>query len=216
MVVFSGGLDSSVCLYLARSMSSTVEAISFDYSQRHKVELKKAAWITKDLKIPHTIVKIPTGIFQNSSLTDLGMKVRKNQVNKKGIPNTYVPARNILFLSYSLAFAESRKLNRIYLGVNALDYSGYPDCRPEFIQSFQDTANLGTKEGIEGKGISIITPLIHLTKREIVLLGQKLNVPFEKTHSCYSPIKNKPCGDCDSCLLRKKGFEEAGVVDGSI
>lgn len=213
LVLFSGGLDSTVCLYLARDMSANVEAISFNYSQKHKVELKKAKRIAKELGVPHSIITIQSGIFQKSSLVDQSLTVRKNEVKKKGIPNTYVPARNLLFLSFALAYAESRDLDTIFIGVNSLDYSGYPDCRPEFIKSFQTTAHLGTKKGIEKQGVQILTPLAALNKKEIVLLGQKLNVPFGKTHSCYSPIGEKPCGECDSCLLRKKGFREAGILD---
>ncbi len=213
LVLFSGGLDSTVCLYYARGISKLVEAVSFDYSQRHKIELKKAKQITQDLKIPHTIVKIQTGVFQNSSLVDKNLEVRKNQAQKKNIPNTYVPARNLLFLSFALAIAESKNFNTIVIGVNALDYSGYPDCRSEFIQAFERVSELATKVGVEGKKVQILTPLISMTKKEIILLGKKLNVPFRKTHSCYSPVRGRPCGECDSCILRKKGFEEAGLLD---
>jgi 7-cyano-7-deazaguanine synthase len=213
LVIFSGGLDSTVCLYLAKSKSKEVEAISFDYSQRHKIELKKAKEITQKLKIKHTIIKIPKGIFANTSLVDKEVKVPKNELSTKKIPNTYVPGRNILFLSFAVSFAESRDIQNIYIGVNALDYSGYPDCRPEFIQAFEKAIQLGTKSGTEKKLIRIETPLLHMSKKEIILLGKKIKVPFGMTHSCYDPKKSIPCGECDSCLLRKKGFQEAGVSD---
>jgi 7-cyano-7-deazaguanine synthase len=214
LVVLSGGLDSTVCLYLAYSKYKEVLAISFDYSQKHKIELKKAQKTTKLLGIQHQIVKIPTGIFQGSSLTDFSIKVPKNFLGKTDIPNTYVPGRNILLLSFAVSFAESRSISDIFIGVNALDYSGYPDCRPDFIEAFEKAINLGTRTGDSNKKIHIRTPLINLTKKDIVILGNKLNVPFSLTHSCYDPdTKGKPCGKCDSCLLRNKGFLEAGIED---
>jgi 7-cyano-7-deazaguanine synthase len=213
IVLFSGGLDSTTCLYLALKKSKKVTALSFDYSQRHKIELKKAKQITKDLKLDHKIVKIETGIFQNSSLVQKSIQVPKNFSSKEKIPNTYVPGRNILFLSYATSLAEGIQADSIFIGVNSLDYSGYPDCRPKFISSFEKMITIGTKLGTQKKNLSIQTPLIKLTKKEIVILGKKLSVPFSKTHSCYDPKKGKPCGICDSCLLRKKGFEEAGILD---
>lgn len=213
LVLFSGGLDSTTCLYFALKKHRTVVAVSFDYSQRHKVEIQKAKKIISLLKIPHSIVKINPEIFRNTSLVNKEIKVPKNFSSNKKIPNTYVPGRNILFLSYATSIAEGLGLNEIYIGVNALDYSGYPDCRPEFIEAFQKAISIGTKSGDEKKAIQIQTPLLHLSKKEIVLLGSKLKVPFAMTHSCYDPVKGKACGKCDSCLLRKKGFEEAGVLD---
>lgn len=224
VVLLSGGLDSTTCLYLAKSQMNNVYALSFDYGQKHSIELKRAKKIASHLEIPHFIVKIPSELFQGSSLVDPNMQVPKlsltKHINKKEIPNTYVPGRNILFLSYALSFAESRNVKRVFIGVNALDYSGYPDCRPEFIQAFQAMADLGTKSGVHsGKGkssIQIISPLIHLSKKEIILLAAHLGVPFHQTISCYdpNPKTGKPCEKCDSCLLRKKGFEEAGMLDG--
>lgn len=213
LVLFSGGLDSTTCLYYALKQSKNVIAVSFDYSQRHKVEIKKAKKLTSLLKIPHTIVKINPEIFKNTSLVNREIKVPKNFSSTQKIPNTYVPGRNILFLSYAVSIAEGLGLNEIYIGVNALDYSGYPDCRPEFIKSFQNAISIGTKSGDEKKAIQIKTPLLHLSKKEIVILANQLKVPFHMTHSCYDPVKGKACGKCDSCLLRQKGFQEAGVLD---
>lgn len=213
LIIYSGGLDSTVCLYLAKSQKEIVEAISFYYHQKHKIELVKAKQITKSLNIPHNVIKLPAEIFTSSALVNENLKVPEFKKNNNKIPITYVPARNLLFLSFALSYAESKNFQKIYIGVNALDYSGYPDCRPEFIKSFQETSRLATKTGIEGKPIQIVTPLINMTKKEIITLGAKLGVPFRKTHSCYSPIKGKPCGKCESCTLRKKGFEEAGIQD---
>ena len=213
LVLFSGGLDSTTCLYYALNQNKNLTAVSFDYSQRHKIEIKKAKKITSLLKIPHTIVKINPEIFRNTSLVNREIKVPKNFSSTQKIPNTYVPGRNILFLSYATSIAEGLGLSEIYIGVNALDYSGYPDCRPDFIKAFQHAISIGTKSGDEKKSIQIKTPLLHLSKKEIVLLANKLKVPFSMTHSCYDPIKGKACGKCDSCLLRKKGFEEANVLD---
>ncbi len=213
LVLFSGGLDSTTCLYYALSKNKTVTAVSFDYSQRHKIEIEKAKKLTVLLKIPHIIVKINPEIFRNTSLVNREIKVPKNFSSTQKIPNTYVPGRNILFLSYATSIAEGLGLSEIYIGVNALDYSGYPDCRPEFIKAFQQAIAIGTKSGDEKKAIQIKTPLLHLSKKEIVILGNKLKVPFSMTHSCYDPVKGKACGKCDSCLLRRKGFLEAGIED---
>lgn len=214
LILFSGGLDSTTCLYLAARENRNLTALSFDYSQRHQVELESAKKITGLLKIKHIIQKIDSKIFLGSSITDKRLLIPKNSLGKDMIPNTYVPGRNILFLSFGVSVAESYSLKKIYIGVNALDYSGYPDCRPAFISAFQKAINLGTKSGVfEKKPFRIETPLIKLKKKEIILLAKSLNVPFGMTHSCYSPIGKKPCGECDSCLLRKKGFEEAGIID---
>jgi 7-cyano-7-deazaguanine synthase len=213
LVLLSGGLDSATCLYYAFQNSEKVYAISFDYSQRHKIELKKAKLLAKKLLIDHTIVKLQTGLFQNSSLTNKSILVPKNFNSKEKIPNTYVPGRNILFLSYATSFAESRNIENIFIGVNILDYSGYPDCRPEFIEAFQKMISIGTKSGEENKTIKIRMPLIKLTKKEIIIFGNKLGVPFSLTHSCYDPIQGKACHKCDACLLRSKGFAEAKLQD---
>lgn len=213
LVLLSGGLDSATCLYLAKKENKKVFAISFDYSQRHKVELNKAKALTLITKVKHQIIKLNPVIFQNSSLVDKSKKVPGNFSSREKIPNTYVPGRNILFLSFAASYAESFGIDKIYIGVNALDYSGYPDCRPEFIESYQKMIRLGMKSGDENRAIKIITPLANMTKKEIVILAHSLKVPFGLTHSCYDPKKNKPCGICDSCLLRKKGFSEAGIKD---
>ncbi|MCB1193165.1 MAG: 7-cyano-7-deazaguanine synthase QueC [Leptospiraceae bacterium] len=213
VVLFSGGLDSTTCLYKALRENEEILALTFDYNQRHVMEIEKARFIARENKVRHIIQKIETGVFLGSSLTDTNLQVAKNFSHKETIPNTYVPGRNILFLSYAVSLAEGCGFDKIYIGVNALDYSGYPDCRHEFIEAFQKAIWLGTKSGTENKPIQIVTPLIHLSKKEIILLGSDLKVPFSMTHSCYDPIDSKPCGICDSCLLRKKGFEEAGIED---
>jgi 7-cyano-7-deazaguanine synthase len=209
LVIFSGGLDSTVCLYIAKNEYSNVEAISFHYNQKHKIELLKAKKIAKKLEVTHTIINLPSQIFLGSSLIDKDIKVPKKSLNKNKLPNTYVPGRNILFLSMAVSYAESRNIGNILIGVNALDYSGYPDCRPDFINSFQTMVNLGIRGNNNKIKIKILTPLLSLTKKEIVILADKLNVPINLTHSCYDPIRGKPCGDCDSCILRKKGIIEA-------
>ncbi|TGN20451.1 7-cyano-7-deazaguanine synthase QueC [Leptospira idonii] len=230
VVLLSGGLDSTTCLYLAardygypKNKKLPLLALSFDYSQKHKIEIQKSKKIAKLLGIKHLVQKLDPQFFLGSSLTEKKIKVRKNAKSlfsgeDKEIPNTYVPGRNILFLSFALSLAEGHGYDSIYIGVNALDYSGYPDCRPEFIESFQKMANLGTKKGVTGQGdsIRIKTPLLHLNKKEIVLAGLEVGVPFHLTHSCYDPVRGKACGKCDSCILRAKGFAEAGVIDTSL
>lgn len=213
VVLFSGGLDSTTCLYQCIEDGYSPTALSFDYNQRHKEELKSAKKIAKLLQVPHMIQKLQPEFFLGSSLTERRIKVPKNALGDKKIPNTYVPGRNILFLSFGVSLAEGIGADRLYIGVNALDYSGYPDCRPEFIRAYAEAVRLGTKMGAEGRPLEIRTPLQHLDKKEIVLLGSKLGVPFSLTHSCYDPIQGKPCGKCDSCLLRKKGFQEAGIPE---
>lgn len=213
VVLLSGGLDSTTCLYQAIEDGYAPIALSFDYDQRHKVELKSAKKIANRLRIPHLIQKLQPKFFLGSSLTEKKIKVPKNALGKSGIPNTYVPGRNILFLSFGVSLAEGIQADRLYIGVNALDYSGYPDCRPEFLKAYSEAIRIGTKAGAEGHPLEIAAPLQYLGKKEIVLLGAKLGVPFSMTHSCYDPINGKPCGKCDSCLLRKKGFQEAGIPE---
>ncbi|MBM9579532.1 7-cyano-7-deazaguanine synthase QueC [Leptospira sp. 201903070] len=213
IVLLSGGLDSTTCLYQAIADGKEVRALSFDYGQRHRIELSFAKKITRKLGIPHTIQKLKPELFLGSSLTQKSIKVPKNSLGKDEIPNTYVPGRNILFLSFATSLAEGTGSDSIYIGVNAMDYSGYPDCRPEFIKMFEMAIQLGTKKGSQGSPLKIITPLQNLTKKEIVLLGSKLNVPFHLTFSCYDPQNGKACGKCDACLLRKKGFQETGVSE---
>lgn len=216
--LLSGGLDSTTCLAWARDSGFETYALSFDYGQRHHIELEAARRVADALgATAHRVAKIDLRVFGHSALTDniAVPKGRDESQMGEGIPITYVPARNTIFLSFALAWAEVLEASDIVIGVNALDYSGYPDCRPEFIAAFETMANLATKAGVEGRThIRIHTPLIELTKAEIVKLGQRLGVPFGLTHSCYDPdASGRPCGECDSCLLRAKGFREAGIED---
>jgi 7-cyano-7-deazaguanine synthase len=216
--LLSGGLDSATCLAYARRAGFDCYALSFDYGQRHRVELRAATAVAKALgALDHRVARIDLRVFGHSALTaEIAVpKGRDEATMNSEIPVTYVPARNTIFLSFALAWAEVLEASDIYIGVNALDYSGYPDCRPEFIHAFEQMSNLATKAGVEGRTqIQIRTPLIELSKAEIVRLGVKLNVPFDLTHSCYDPdASGKPCGLCDSCLLRAKGFREAGIAD---
>ena len=218
--LLSGGLDSSVCLGLARQQGYVCYALSFDYGQRHRVELQAAARVAQFYKAEqHKTAHINLRIFGASALTaeiDVPKHETVEQI-ESGIPITYVPARNTIFLSYALAWAEVLAAENIFIGVNAIDYSGYPDCRPQFIRAFEELANLATKTGVEGATrVKIHTPLITLTKAGIVKLGVDLGLDFSLTHSCYDPgSAGRACGACDSCLLRKKGFLEAGVTDTS-
>jgi len=216
--LLSGGLDSAACLAYARREGFACYALSFDYGQRHKIELEAAACVARALGAErHIVMQIPLDRFGGSALTaDLAVpKARSLEAMSHGIPITYVPARNTIFLSFALAWAEVLESSDIFIGVNALDYSGYPDCRPEFIEAYERMANLATKSGVEGRTrVEIHTPLIQLSKAEIVTLGRSLGVPFGMTHSCYDPTsEGRPCGQCDACLLRRKGFEEAGIED---
>ncbi len=214
--LLSGGLDSSTCLAWARREGFSCYALSFDYGQRHRVELEAAARVAQALgAAEHRVIRI--GTFGGSALTgDVEVpKARSLEEIGRGIPVTYVPARNTIFLSFALAWAEVLGAEDIVIGVNALDYSGYPDCRPEFIEAFERMANLATAAGVEGRtSIRIHAPLLRLTKAEIVRLGRDLGLDFSLTHSCYDPgAEGRPCGRCDACLLRRKGFEEAGIED---
>jgi len=216
--LLSGGLDSSVCLALARSQGFECYALSLDYGQRHRVELQSAKRVAQSLgAAQHLVVPIDLRVFGGSALTsDVAVpKGRSADQMTAEIPITYVPARNTVFLSLALAWAEVLGSSDIFIGVNALDYSGYPDCRPEFIEAYKHMADLATKAGVEGRmRLRIHTPLIRLSKAEIVKLGAQLRLDFSLTHSCYDPDEaGRPCGQCDSCLLRRKGFEEAGVKD---
>ena len=216
--LLSGGLDSATCLAQARKDGFECYALSFDYGQRHRVELEAARQVAAALGAnDHRVAKIDLRVFGHSALTDeiAVPKGRDEAAMNREIPVTYVPARNTIFLSFALAWAEVLEANDIFIGVNALDYSGYPDCRPEFIHAFEQMGNLATKSGVEGRTrIQIRTPLIELSKAAIVRLGRDLGVPFGLTHSCYDPAPSgHPCGECDSCLLRAKGFREAGIAD---
>lgn len=212
--LLSGGLDSATALAVARREGFRCYALSFDYGQRHRAELQAAAHVAASLgAAEHRVVNIDLRAFGGSALT-AEIAVPKSGLSS-GIPVTYVPARNTVFLSFALAWAEVLESSDIFIGVNAIDYSGYPDCRPEFIAAFETLANLATKAGVEGRTrLKIHTPLIRLSKREIIQLGAGLGVDFALTHSCYDPdAQGRSCGLCDSCRLRLKGFAEAGLAD---
>jgi len=216
--LLSGGLDSATCLAHARREGYECHALSFDYGQRHRIELEAAARVAAALGASeHRVVRVDPGAFGGSALTGAVAvpKGRSLEQMGQGIPVTYVPARNTIFLSFALAWAEVLGANDIFIGVNAIDYSGYPDCRPEYIEAFERMANLATKVAVEGGArMRIHTPFIRLSKAAIVRLAASLGVDFSLTHSCYDPDSDgRPCGACDSCLLRRKGFEEAGIED---
>ena len=212
--LLSGGLDSATALFVARKEGFLPFALTIDYGQLHRRELESAKQIAKHLEIEHQVVSVslPWG---GSALLDSKIPIPENRSVEEipnEIPVTYVPARNTIFLSLAASFAEAKAAEAIFMGVNALDYSGYPDCRPEYIKSFEEALQRGTKCGVEGRAVEIKTPLIRLKKSEIIRLGNKLGVPFEWTWSCYKGEKFQ-CGVCDSCLLREKGFKEAGIDD---
>ena len=217
IVLLSGGIDSATTLAIARQQGFAVYALSFDYDQRHRIELKAAGRIVESLGAnEHRVIKVDKSLLKSSALTD-DIAVPKsrsaNQMSQQ-IPPTYVPARNTIFLAYALAWAEVIGVHDIFIGVNAIDYSGYPDCRPEFIRAFEQMANLATKAGVEGARFTIHAPLIKLTKAEIISKGNSLGLDFSLTHSCYDPTPDgRACGQCDSCLLRLKGFADAGLTD---
>jgi 7-cyano-7-deazaguanine synthase len=216
VILLSGGLDSSTVLYLAKSEGYSCHALSFDYQQRHRRELEAARTIAIASGVSdHQVVSFDLRLWGGSALTDERIDLPQHRdlaAMSESIPVTYVPARNTIFLSFALAYAEAIAASRVYIGVNALDYSGYPDCRPDYIEAMRSVYRLGTKQGREGVPIEIITPLIDLKKTEIIQLGDRLGVPWEQTWSCYSgePV---PCGTCDSCRLRLAAFEELGMVD---
>ena len=217
VVLLSGGLDSTTTLAIAIAQGYATYALSFDYGQRHKIEIEAARRIVKSLGVKeHRVVEIDNRLFGDSALTD-DVDVPKSRSEKEisaGIPVTYVPARNIIFLSHALAWAEMIPAGHIFLGVNAIDYSGYPDCRPEFIAMFETMANIGTKAGVEGRRFQIHAPLIKMSKAQIVRKAIELDVDLALTHSCYDPTpEGRACGQCDSCQLRRKGFREAAVID---
>ena len=216
IILSSGGLDSTTVMAVAKNQEFDIFSLSFDYGQRHRLELNAAKKIAEKMGVSrHLVINVNMRDIGGSALTD-GIDVPKNSsFTDEEIPVTYVPARNTIFLSFALAWAEVLGAEDIFIGVNALDYSGYPDCRPEYIQAFQNMANLATKAGVEKKSkIHIQTPLIHMTKAEIIRLGVSLGVDYSLTHSCYDPSSDgKSCGECDSCILRKKGFQEAGIKD---
>jgi len=215
VVLYSGGLDSTTCMAIAKADGFELYAMSFAYGQRHAVELEKAREYAPRIgAVDHRVVEVDLRQFGGSALT-ADLDVPKDQLAEGIIPITYVPARNTIFLSFALGWAEVLGAYDIYIGVNALDYSGYPDCRPEFISAFENMANLATRAGVEGDNpYTIHTPLIQLSKAEIIRTGLDLGVDYRLTHSCYDPTPaGVACGSCDSCLLRLKGFREAGIED---
>lgn len=212
--LLSGGLDSSACLAAARREGFRCYALTIDYGQRHRAELEAAARVARSLGAEaHRVLRLDLRAFGGSALT-AEIAVPKDAL-APGIPVTYVPARNTIFLSLALAWAETLGAEDIFLGVNAVDYSGYPDCRPEFLRAYEEMANLATKAGVEGRQrLRLRAPLLELSKAEIVRLAVELGVDLSLTHSCYDPLAGgRPCGHCDACLLRRRGFAEAGVAD---
>ncbi len=215
VVLLSGGLDSATCLLIARAEGFDVLALSFDYGQRHAVELERARALASRYEVrDHRVSRIDLPEPGASALTDASREVPKNRLGAEPIPATYVPARNTLFLAHALAWAEAAEAREIFIGANALDYSGYPDCRPEFLAAFETMANLGTRAGASGETFRIRAPLLRMTKAQIITRAAALGLDFSLTTSCYDPgARGQPCGRCDSCLLRQKGFREAGLLD---
>src|SRR5437868_7951114 len=217
VVLLSGGIDSTTTLAIALAEGYEAYALSFNYGQRHQIETDAARCVAKSLGVKqHRVAKIDLCVFGGSALTD-DIDVPKQRSETEiahGIPITYVPARNTIFLAYAIAWAEVIQASDIFLGINAIDYSGYPDCRPEFIEAFENLVNVGTKAGVEGRRFQIHTPLIKLSKADIIRKAVDLGVDLSLTHSCYDPSpEGLACGQCDSCLLRLKGFSEAGMTD---
>jgi 7-cyano-7-deazaguanine synthase len=217
VVLLSGGLDSSTCLAVAREAGFETHCLSVDYGQRHRGELARARRIARALGASdHRVVKVDLSSFGGSALTDPAIAVPKGrspQRMSREIPVTYVPARNTVLLALALAHAETIGAEDVFLGVNAIDYSGYPDCRPAFLSAFERVARLATKAGVSGRPLRIRAPLVRLSKAAIVRLGTRLGVPYRLTQSCYDPVRGRACGRCDACVLRRKGFAEAGVPD---
>jgi 7-cyano-7-deazaguanine synthase len=221
VVLSSGGIDSTTVMAIAKREGYEIYSLSFKYGQRHDIEIESARRVAEIIGVKeHMVINIDLGKIGGSALTD-NIDVPKGRDDaeiRKGIPITYVPARNTVFLAYALAWAEVLEASDIFIGVNAIDYSGYPDCRPDYVRAFENMANLAIKAAVEGKmRINIRTPLIDMTKAEIIRKGVELGVDYRVTHSCYDPSPDgKACGQCDSCLLRKKGFREAGIPDPTI
>ncbi|MBD3241000.1 MAG: 7-cyano-7-deazaguanine synthase QueC [Chitinivibrionales bacterium] len=219
VILLSGGLDSATCGAIARSEGYALYAMSVDYGQRHKVELEAARRVAAHLDVcEHRTIHIDLRAFGGSALTDDVAVPKDRDVDHAGdIPITYVPARNTILLSYALGWAEVLGAADIFIGVNAVDYSGYPDCRPEYIAAFEAMANLATRAAVEGRHLTIHCPLIHMTKAQIIRTGTELGVDYSLTHSCYDPDdQGRACGACDSCRIRRRGFAEAGVADPTV
>lgn len=216
VVLLSGGLDSTTAAAWAKAEGHDVFALSFDYGQRHKKELARARQVAAALGAKeHKVLRLPIGDLGHSALTDRSIAVPDAPSAAEigaAIPSTYVPARNTVFLAFALGYAEVVGATAIVIGANALDYSGYPDCRPEYLQAFERMANLATKAGVEGRTVKVLAPLLHMSKRDIVQTARRLKAPIEQTWSCYRGGR-RPCGTCESCVLRAKGFAEAGVAD---
>jgi 7-cyano-7-deazaguanine synthase len=217
VVLLSGGLDSTTCLAAALAAGREVHTLSVDYGQRHRGELARARALAGSLgAASHRVVKVDLSAFGGSALTDAAIAVPKGRSARamgRDIPVTYVPARNTVMLALALAHAEVIGAQEIHVGVNAVDYSGYPDCRPEFLAAFEQLARLATRAGVGGRPLKIVAPLLHLSKAGIIGLGTRLGVRYGQTQSCYDPIRGRACGRCDACQLRRRGFEEAGIPD---
>lgn len=214
IVLLSGGLDSATVLALARAQGLVVHCLAFDYGQRHRVELECSVELAQNVDCTHLLIKIDQRLFRGTALVDTKIDVPAANSANDSIPVTYVPGRNILFLAHALSYAESVNASEIHIGVNALDYSGYPDCRPDFIAAFQEMAGLGMKVGVQGRAIQIKAPLIHMSKNEIIASGLRSGVDYARTSSCYNPERNgQPCLKCDSCYLRMKGFAANAMQD---
>jgi 7-cyano-7-deazaguanine synthase len=215
VVLLSGGLDSATVAAFAKHAGFAVFALSFDYGQRHRTELTAAARVARHLGVAeHRVVRLDLRAIGGSALTDDAWSVPKDALGARGIPITYVPARNTIFLALALGYAETVGASDLFFGANALDYSGYPDCRPAFVEAFERLANVATKAADEGRPFEVHAPLIEMTKAEIIREGAALGVDYGLTHSCYDPSSDgSACGHCDSCLLRKRGFAEAGIAD---
>ncbi|HET8541853.1 MAG TPA: 7-cyano-7-deazaguanine synthase QueC [Anaeromyxobacter sp.] len=217
VVLLSGGLDSATCLAVARRDGFEAHCLSVDYGQRHRAELARARRVARALgAADHRVVRVDLSAFGGSALTDARIAVPKGRSAARmarEIPVTYVPARNTVLLALALAHAETIGAEDVFVGVNAIDYSGYPDCRPAFLRAFEKVARLATRAGVSGRALRIQAPLLRLSKAEIVRLGASLGVPYRLTLSCYDPVKGRACGRCDACVLRRKGFAEAGVPD---
>ncbi|MEA2239210.1 MAG: 7-cyano-7-deazaguanine synthase [Thermoanaerobaculia bacterium] len=214
VVLLSGGLDSATVLAIARSEGRSCHALSFAYGQRHEIELAASRRVAASIGVDeHVVFPMDLRVFGGSSLTS-DVEVPKDVVDAPGIPTTYVPARNTIFLALALGFAEAREAQEIWIGVNAVDFSGYPDCRPEFLDAFQRVIATGTRSGVEHGEPRLVAPLVTMSKAEIIRRGTALGVDYAITHSCYDPDDHgRACGHCDSCILRRRGFEEAGVAD---